>query len=185
MGTEMHGIIFLELQKYVVGMLGNDAWNQLMNKAGVKQKIYLCSEVYPDQEILALVAALSKSTGESAPALLEDFGKFIVPALFKMYRVLIKPEWKTLDVIEHAEETIHKVVRIKNPGALPPALKCTRTGPGEIVINYKSPRRLCSLAKGIAQGLAAHFNERISINEKTCMLKNADSCSISIKLEKH
>ncbi|MBI5195002.1 MAG: heme NO-binding domain-containing protein [Nitrospirae bacterium] len=181
----MHGIIFLELQKYVTAMLGNDAWNQLMNKAGIKQKIYLCSDAYPDQEIIALVSAFSKGTGESATALLEDFGKFIVPALFKMYRVLIKPEWKTLDVIEHAEGTIHKVVRIRNAGAHPPALKCTRLSPGEVVINYNSPRKLCALAKGIAQGIAAYFNERISINEKTCMLKNADSCSISIKLEKH
>jgi len=180
----MHGIIFMQLQKYVTSMLGNDAWYQLMNKAGIKQKIYMCSETYPDQEIIALVTDLSKSTGESAAALLEDFGKFIVPELFKMYRVFIKPEWKTLDVIEHVEDTIHRVVRIKNAGAHPPAIKCTRLSPGEIVINYSSPRRLCALAKGIAQGLAAHFNERIDINEKTCMLKHAESCSISVKLGK-
>lgn len=180
----MHGIVFMQLQKYVTGMLGDDAWNQLMNNAEIKQKIYLCSETYPDREIIELVAALSKSTGESAAALLEDFGKFIVPALFQMYRVLIKPEWKTLDVIEHAEENIHRVVRIKSPGALPPALKCTRLSPGEVVINYTSPRKLCALARGIAQGLAAYFNERINITEKTCMLKNAGSCSISVKLEK-
>jgi len=51
--------------------------------------------------------------------LLEDFGALSRRILIDMYWALIEPEWKTLDLLEHTEEAIHKVVRLKNPGAQP------------------------------------------------------------------
>lgn len=180
----MHGIIFTELKRYVETKFGGDTWEKLMKNSGIGSKLYMPIQAYPDQEVAALVSTASKMTGASIPVILEDFGKFIVPTLLKMYQVLIEPDWKTLDLIEHTEETIHKVVRSRNPGAEPPKLKCSCPSADEVIITYTSPRKMCGVAKGIAKGIAKHYNEQIRISETECMLKGNSRCQISIKLVK-
>jgi predicted hydrocarbon binding protein len=177
----VHGIIFAELRRYVDSKLGPDAWGKLVKEAGTARKLYMPIQEYPDQEAAALVGAASKITGKPAAEILEDFGQFITPTLLGMYSSLVKREWKTLDLIENAEKTIHTVVRTKNPGAHPPELNCERKSPNEVILLYSSRRRMCAVAKGIAKGLGKHYNERIVVSESTCMHGGSPNCTISIK----
>ena len=177
----MHGTIFTELQKYVVAKLGSDAWPRLLQASGVGREGYEAFNVYPDEEALVLVSTASRITGTAVPALLEDFGAFIAPDLLDMYWAVVQPEWRTLDVIEHTEQAIHQVVRLKNPGARPPELRCARLAPDHVVITYTSPRKLCGVAKGIARGLATHYGEKVTITESQCMLQGSDRCEISVR----
>ncbi len=178
----MHGIIFAELKKYVDTKFGGDTWNTLLKDSGMWPRAYLIVQEYPDQEAVALVSSASKMTGKPVPAILEDFGEFVAPALVNMYSSLIKPEWKTLDLIGGTEEVIHRVVRMKNRGAKPPELKCRRPGPDEVVITYSSPRKMCAVAKGVAKGVAKYYKERVRVMETSCMLAGSPSCQISVKL---
>jgi hypothetical protein len=98
-----------------------------------------------------------------------------------MYRAYILPEWKTLDVIEHTEERIHKMVRLQHKGARPPYLSTTRRSADEIVVHYASERKLCSLAKGFATGIARHYGETLQITDLTCMHRGAPTCEILIR----
>lgn len=177
----MHGIIFTELRNYVTSALGQDAWPALVKEAGLDGKSYLPVKEYPDAEAGALVAAASRITKKPAGAVMEGFGVFLAPKLLAMYRSLVDPTWRTLDVIENTEQTIHRVVRIRNAGAHPPALKATRTSPKEVVLLYNSPRRMCSVAIGIAKGLGVHFDENISVTETRCMHRGAAECEIVIR----
>jgi Haem-NO-binding len=177
----MHGIIFSELKKYVDDRLGGAAWGALLEKAGLSGRIYMPVQEYPDADAVKLVTTASAITGRPAQAVLEDFGEFIAPDLLKMYASLIRKEWRTLDVIEHTEETIHRVVRHRNPGAKPPELRCSRIGPDEVVVVYSSPRKMCAVAKGIARGMARHFKETVATSESSCMLAGAKECRISVQ----
>jgi hypothetical protein len=114
-------------------------------------------------------------------AILEDFGEFMAPDLMAMYRRLIRPEWRTLDVLVNTEQAIHQVVRPRNPLAWPPPLRCARPTPEEAVIAYTSPRRLCALARGIIRGIARHYRERVEIAEATCMHRGAAPCVLSVR----
>ena len=174
----MHGIVFGELKQYVTARLGAPAWDELLADAGIGPKLYLAIQEYPDGELGAILQAASRRTGLEAPALLEDFGDFIGPHLVQMYRMYILPQWRTLDVIEHTEERIHKLVRVQHRGARPPYLSTTRRNENEIVVHYSSERRLCSLAKGIAKGIARHYGEPLAIRDLTCMHKGAKTCEI-------
>jgi hypothetical protein len=180
----MHGIIFSELKKYVETKHSPAVWDALLKDAGLSHKMYTAIQAYPDEEAVALVTTASKMTGAPVNAILEDFGEFIVPDLVKMYEVLIKPEWDALDFIVHTEETIHAVVRNRNPGALPPALKVIRLSPDEVTLHYNSPRKMCGVAKGIARGVAKHYRQAITISETACMHRGAAGCLISIKRAK-
>lgn len=93
----------------------------------------------------------------------------------------MKPEWRTLDFLEQTEDTIHRVVRFRNPGAMPPELAVKRTGDHEVVILYTSQRKMCSVAKGIIRGVAKHYGDPIEIDESHCMLKGHPQCTIEVR----
>lgn len=176
----MHGIIFTELRKYVDGKLGGDAWSDLLSASGLKGRMYLPIQEYPDTEAVALVTTASQVTGLDAAVILADFGEFLAPSLLGMYRTLVKPEWKTLDLLEFTEGTIHKVVRARNPGAKPAELKAVRVSATELHLTYGSQRKLCPVAKGIINGLGIHYGETITVEETQCMHKGADTCEMVV-----
>jgi hypothetical protein len=173
----MHGTIFTELEKFVGARLGDGAWVKLKTAAGIEPgKAYDVFGVYPDEELSALVTTASSITGLPATALLEDFGEFVAPDLLEMYWGAIDPQWRTLDVIEHTETTIHTVVRLDHRGATPPYLHATRTGPDEVTVVYTSARRLCAVARGISRGIARHYGETIEIEDVRCMHRGDADC---------
>lgn len=178
----MHGLVFAELKKFVEYKLGPQAWNALLQDAKLGNKAYFSIQDYPDSDAVALVTAASRKTGLPPDAILEAFGEFITPSLIKMYGHLAKPSWRTLEFIENAERSIHTVVRINNAGAKPPELRVSRTGPNEIVLHYSSARKMCSLAKGIAKGVARHYGESLTLQETKCMNKGAAECQISMRV---
>src|SRR6202022_5034025 len=116
----MHGIIFSQLRKYVETKQGSRAWSTLLKRAQLENRAYLSVSEYPDAEMDALISAGALISGQPATVVLEDFGVFIAPSLMNMYGHLIPRDWKTLDVIEKTEETIHNEVRGKPPAQNPP-----------------------------------------------------------------
>lgn len=180
MGHPMHGILFSEFKKYFVERAGGAQWGPALQEAGLGNKVYLPNQIYADQELVSLVVAASKRTGRSPAALLEDFGEYIAPHLLALYRAQINPEWKSLDVVEKTEQLVHTAVRLRMPGADPPHLRCTRTSPSQVVMEYDSPRRLCPVAKGITRGVGRHLKENLRLTETTCMLEGGSQCRIVI-----
>jgi heme-NO-binding protein len=177
----MHGFIFTELREYVIARLGADAWPSLLDRAGLGVKTYLNYQEYPDEEAVKLVMTACDVTGLPAPAILEDFGAFLAPHLFKIYRPLIDPAWRTLEFIENTEATIHNVVRSRNAKARPPTLRCRRVAAQTVMITYGSPRKLCAVARGIVRGVAEHYGEKVEISEKDCMHTGQPSCQILVQ----
>ncbi len=180
----MHGVIFLELRKYVEERHGAALWREALERAGLADRIFLGIEAYPDAELMKLLDAVSEETGAKRELLLEELGAFVVPDLLRTYGSLAKPGWRTLELLENVETTIHRVVRLRDAAARPPMLQCSRTAPDEVTLLYNSPRRLCAFGRGIARGVARHYDQDVSIVEPTCMLRGAEACRIVVRLVK-
>jgi hypothetical protein len=178
----MHGIIHLELQKFVTERYGERAWQTLTQKADLSEEIFTPLRAYPDDFMFRLVRVAEEMTRIPAQQMLEAFGEHLVDGYLALYGNLLKPEWRTIDVIEHTEETIHRVVRMRQPGAAPPLLKAQRTAPDEVVLFYDSHRRLCAVARGIGRGIANHFGENLVVDERKCVHRGDPGCVISYKL---
>jgi hypothetical protein len=178
----MHGIIHLELQNFVRSQYGEDALRALLARARPSAELVTPLESYPDADIVAMVGAASELSGKPVETLLEAFGQFLVPSYISLYGNLLKPTWRTLDVIEHTEETIHRVVRRRQPGAAPPRLRTVRVGPKLVLLTYDSPRKLCAVARGIARGLALRFGETLHTKDIECMHRGAPACIISFEV---
>jgi len=177
----MHGFVFTELKDYVTAKLGADAWTTLLRQAGLKGRSYVNYQEYPDVEAVQLVTSASEVTGLAPGVILEDYGAFLAPHLFRAYRPLIDPSWRTLEFLEHAEATIHRVVRARNAHARPPVLRCRRLSPTEVMVVYASPRKLCAVARGIVRGLAQHYREEVVVSEPTCMQQGQPQCQIEVR----
>ncbi|WP_394824684.1 heme NO-binding domain-containing protein [Pendulispora albinea] len=178
----MHGIILLELKKYVESRWGKTAWPTLVADTGLAGQTYLPVHEYPDDEMVALVRTASTTTGFSVPAILEDFGEFIVPDLLLLYRSLIHSKWRTLDLLENTEKMIQRVVSLRNPSARTLQMSAERRTPTEVRIRHRSAHRVCSVTKGIARGAAKHYGERIAIVEAQCITAGASECVLDLRL---
>lgn len=176
----MNGSILMEIRKFVEARLGKQAWPEVVHAAAVPLRVYVPVTDYPDQEVLALISALSVRTGDSVSVILEAMGEFIVPDLINMVPTLIRPDWKTLDVIANTEEAIHEVLRGTWKNTNPPQLQCRRSGPHEVAVTYTSARKMCPLAKGIIRGIAKHYGEQVSITEPSCMLRGDATCQLIV-----
>jgi hypothetical protein len=161
----MHGIIFFELEKFVKKNYNLVTWQELLNKSGVENKVFDPTKPYSDEEALKLITTASAMTAIPVDTLLEKFGYFIVPDLFKFFGHMMKKEWKTLGLLEYTESVMHKAVRINNPGATPPTLVIKRNR-NEVTIHYNSKRQMVSLGVGIIKGIGDHFQENLQISVK-------------------
>ena len=155
----MHGTILTLLKRYVQTQYDHSTWVKLMELSGLEQVEFNHKTVYPDEHIYALVGHAAEMTGLSAGELHEKFGEYLVPDLMYMYQKLLKPEWKTLDMLENTELTMHNKVREEHSENSPPVLEVSRLGPNELMIDYVSPRRMGGLAVGIVRGLAVYYDE--------------------------
>jgi hypothetical protein len=177
----MHGAIFMQLKDFVVSHHGLPAWDRMLEMAGQPpMALYLPTQAYPDADAMALVKAACDLTGQSADTVLEQFGLFIAPALLKMYAGLVRPEWRTLDLLLNVEDTIHKVVRRRNPGAEPPELFFSRVDARTLSFRYESKRQMAALAVGIMKGVARHYGETIGI---TVTSATPEATTMQVRLE--
>jgi predicted hydrocarbon binding protein len=176
----MHGLIFLQLQKFAQNKAGPQAWEILLKEANLPVTSYSPVRAYPDQEVFAIVGAASRILNQTPSQILEAFGEFIAPELIRLYGRMLDPKWKTLDVIENTEKLVHTAVRVGNPGAKPPVLECIRTTENELQIMYSSERQMCQLAKGIITGIARHFGETITVTDDACMHRGDPFCAMQV-----
>lgn len=178
----MHGVIFAALKKFCRTRLGPSAWETVLEHGGMADRVFLTSESYPDEETLALIASVCDLTGAETSVLLEDFGDFLASELITLYAPLVRPQWRTLDLLLNTENTIHRVVRLRSH-ADPPQIRCESNGPDQVTILYSSPRRLCVLARGLIRGVARHYSEAVTIAEPTCMLRGDSTCELVVRRE--
>lgn len=178
----MHGLIFFYLQKYAdVAASGSTSWKGIQSSTSTTTSKFLASGVYPDADAVAILTAISETTGRPLPVILDEFGRFLAPNLLKVARTVVDPAWRTLDLIENTEMLIHAMIRTTNPGATPPVLEVVRHAPDEIHLVYSSARRLCPLAVGLMHGFADHYRETITIEETACMLRGDPFCSMVVQ----
>jgi Haem-NO-binding len=179
----MHGIIFAELRNYAETKHGKGTWNQLLKQSGLDNRVYLPIKAYPDTEVVALIGAASSMAGIPVAELVEDFGEFITPALMKMFGHLLLPEWKTIDVIDNTEGTVHSVVRAKNPGTKPPELQTVRRSYDEVVLIYTSPARCAPSLSASERAWRITFMKILRLFRRcasTKALQGARLCSVRL-----
>jgi predicted hydrocarbon binding protein len=174
-------VVHAEFRSFAIERIGQVAWAELVAAAGIADDVYLAASIYPDEELLALVLNYSRRAGDDVAHTLEEFGQAMVPGLLATYGALLDGRWRALDVIANTETVVHRAVRLQDPLASPPRLRVRRSADDEVRVEYRSPRHLCALARGIVRGVAEHFGEPVTIDEPACMLRGDDRCELVVR----
>jgi hypothetical protein len=171
----MKGIVFNLLEEVVRAEHGEDAWDALLEAAGVNGA-YTSLGSYPDEELLKLVAAAATMLGQPPDAIVQWFARQALPLLALKYPVFFSPHTSTRAFLLTLNEVIHPEVRKLYPGADVPVFDYDNSSPDVLVMRYSSPRRLCSFAHGLIEGAAAHYRETLEFEHPACMKRGDAKC---------
>ena len=181
-GLVVTGIIFNLLEEAVVRRYGPEAWSAML--AHVGSSGYLPFDRYPDEDLFVLLEALPVDIETTAPERLRWFGRAAVPLLAERYPMIFAPH-------RSAESFLLTLNQLLHPGG-PPAsaqngpldLEVLESGPdADLVLGYRSTRRLCALAEGFVFGAADWYGERVRISQPRCMLEGEERCALVCTFE--
>jgi len=175
----VHGVIFTSLRDYVGSAYGSAVAAAVFEG----EPPHLLAEAYPDERLHVLLDRVAELTGEDAEATLHAFGAFTAQRTFaRLYPAFFAIAPSTREFLLTVETRIHELVRATIPRAEPPRLHVTPDGPDGVRIEYRSPRRLCALLRGLVDGTAGHYGERAAIEESSCMRRGDEACICHVRL---
>jgi hypothetical protein len=162
----MRGLIFVEFLSMVEAQYSEALVEELIDRtAPPSGGAYTRIGTYDVRELVALVGALSEHTKEPVPSLLEAFGRHSVGAFVAGYPELFSAYDDTLSFVERIEDHIHVEVRKLYPDAELPHFDASRGVSGDLHLRYRSQRGLADFARGMIQGCAEHYGDRIHLLE--------------------
>jgi hypothetical protein len=176
----VQGIFLDAMERFVVQELGEAGLHQVRALTGRGDNRYVFDAAYPDGEIITLAQVVSQASGLPPEEILQQFAEGLVPNLLEVFGFLVNRNWTFVDFLLNTETIIHRAVRLNTPSAKPPTILAHMAAPGTVAITYRSPRRLCSVAKGIIRGSATHYKVKAAISEERCMLRGDLECVITV-----
>ena len=177
----LHGVIFTSFRDWVTAEHGSDLVRELFTG----EPIYLLSEAYPDERLLALIGRTAEATGRDVDDVVYDFGVFTGSKTFThLYPGFYAIAPSARDFLLTVESRIHELVRATIANAQPPQLSVSELGDDGVTIDYRSPRQLCVLLRGLAEGTARHYGEVAEIEETACMRRGDPACTFEVRLRR-
>jgi hypothetical protein len=147
------------------------------------QPVFLLSESYEDERLLALIKRASELAGAPEGELVYQVGVFTAEKTFaRLYPAFFAVAGGTRAFLLSVERFIHELVRATIPNASPPRLNVQPLGDDGVTINYTSSRRLCPLLAGLVEGTACHYGEEVQVDQTDCMLRDDPACVFEIRV---
>ena len=177
----MKGIVFNVLEEMVEATGGLQLWDQVLQDAGPGSGgSYTASATYDDEELLAIVTALSARTGLPAERLVHDFGVHLLGVFAERFPRFFE-DVTPKEFLRNVGGIIHSEVRKLYPDAGVPDFDYEDPAPDELVMLYRSPRRMCTLAEGLIRGSAGHFGVGVELAHPLCLHRGDDHCRLEIR----
>ena len=178
----MKGVVFSLFNQLVEEKFGFEMWDTLLENVKPKSEgIYTAGETYDDAEMFALVGELSTQTNIAAPDLVRTFGEYMFPKLAENYPVFVENQPSLKAFLKTVHDVIHVEVKKLFPEAGLPMIEYEEPSEDQLVMLYRSPRKLCHLSEGLINGAAKHFGQQVSIKQPCCMHNDDDHCRIEMK----
>lgn len=175
----MKGVLFNVVEDVVTEALSADAWDDVVDAAGVSGS-YTSLGTYPDEELVAIVAAVSQTAGLTIDETLRLAGRLGFKHLARRNTQLLAglDDWQ--GVVASLDDIIHPEVRKIYPDADVPGFDATPIDDGYSV-TYRSERGLCSLAEGLLLGAAEWFGHTVTVEQVSCRHRGDADCTMTVR----
>jgi hypothetical protein len=152
----MLGMVFTELLEMVEQAYSFDVADAVIARAGARGAYTAVGE-YPDEELMALVSALSAETGVAAPDLLHAYGRHLFGRFVAGFPIFFDGHRDAMTFLAGLEGRVHTEVRKLYAGSKPPLFVLSDGPNGARLLDYHSPRALWRFAQGLLEACLAHF----------------------------
>jgi hypothetical protein len=161
----MYGIVNQAIQDLVIENYGQDNWNQILKRSGVRETQFMSNESYEDGITFELVAASSEILSMSQEDILEAFGKYwILNTGQKRYGDLMKAGGKDFIDFMMNLPNFHSRIMLIYPNLCPPEFIVEHVNEKKIILHYYSARDgLTYFMFGLIKGIAEMFQQNISV----------------------
>lgn len=176
----MKGIIFNLAEEVVTAAHGADAWDTILDKAGLDGS-YTSLGSYPDEDLFAIVGAAADLLKADQGTVVRFIAEGAIPLLAARYPEFFDPHPGVREFVLTLNDIIHPEVRKLYPGAEVPQFEFDTSDANVLLVGYRSPRKLCSLAEGFIIGAARHYGQVAELTQTACMHEGAPSCLIECR----
>lgn len=177
----MRGLMFNYLLDYLEETYGYALVDDLIESAALPNDgSYADGGLYPDEELIGLVASASAKLKVKPDFFLEQWGEWIFSPIFdKLNRIYHSGAYRQ-STVENAFDfivmlnTIHykEVVKLY-PDSKFPHFDILKRSENELQIEYRSDRKLHHLAKGMLIGCGKYFKEIFRIQANPSLTDSA------------
>ncbi len=173
----MKGIIFTELMEMVEEGHGLEVADKLLSHPELSTGgVYIATGTYPVEDLEILLATLQDILGADRDTLLKVFSGHLFQTFEKKYASLLHGYSDTFGLLKMIEGHIHVEVKKLYPDAELPEFEVESESENELILIYRSTRKMEALALGLMEAAAKHFNETFEIRQE----KNADSTRFTL-----
>ncbi len=161
--------MFTEFLNFVRAEAGEDGADDAIEAAALPHGgAYTAVGSYPFAELLRLVGAHARLSGREVPAVVEGFGHYLGGAFAAHFPEHFAAQDGLLDMLSSIDGRIHVEVRKLYPDAELPSFRVEQRDGRGMVLGYRSPRCLESLAVGLIHRCAEHYGTpaRVSVDPR-------------------
>ncbi len=166
-GIVMKGIVFSELLNFVAEQFSLDMVDDIIDASDLPSEgAYTAVGTYDHQEVVQLVSALSRFSGQPVADLIMSFGQHLFTVFAKSYPNYLAGVDTTFPFLIAVEKTIHVEVLKLYPDAELPTFQYECPDPDTMYMTYRSKRALGDLAEGLIRGCIDHFGDPITLERE-------------------
>ncbi|MBB64865.1 MAG: hypothetical protein CMO81_07345 [Waddliaceae bacterium] len=178
----MKGTIFNYLEEFVSKNHGEDSWISLIENTELETEdaIFVGPGNYPDKDLFALAQTASEMLKTPIEDILHSFGYFVLEKFSVDFPIFFEKVSSAKDFLSSIHCVIHVEVKKLYPDAETPDFEYETPGNDELVMSYYSSRKLCIFLRGLLDGVADYFKEKIDYIETQCMHQGGDHCKFHL-----
>lgn len=163
----MKGIVFTEFLDMVEQKFGYEVVDSIIESSELESNgVYTSIGTYHHFEIIQLLGNLSDTVKIDKGTLLKEFGKYLFDTFYKTYPTFFTSVDNAFDFLISIDKHIHVEVLKLYPDATLPKFETHIDDQKQLVMTYKSERKMSPLAEGLIEKSLLHYNENCSINRE-------------------
>ena len=163
----MYGIVNRAIEELIVEKFGEEKWEEVKDKAGLKSEGFMTLKPYADELTFQLVAAASEILSIPSDTLLEAFGEYwILYTAERGYGEMLNLAGDSLPTFLKNLNMLHGRVSNLMPELAPPQFECINEQENSIDLIYRSHRiGMVPMLMGLIKGLGKRFGKEVVIQQ--------------------
>ncbi|MBS0656922.1 MAG: heme NO-binding domain-containing protein [Verrucomicrobia bacterium] len=172
----MYGMVNKAVQDLVTSRFGAEKWQEIREKAGVDDELFVTNQGYPDELTYRLVEVASSVLQLPAEQVLQAFGEYWILETAQVgYGAMMRAGGKSLREFLVNLPNFHTRVSMIFPHLQPPRFGCTEITDSSLELHYHTHRPgLLPFVLGLLSGLGKMYSTPVQVETLASRADGAD-----------